>query len=707
MTHPTIAHLARSALHARALHPITPPITLGTITLLPHQTAAVRWLQHRIARYGGALLADPPGLGKTYVALAIAAQRNTRPLVIAPAALRGRWREASEATGVPIDFVSTERLSAPTARRIATPAFVVVDEAHHLRSQTTRRHRRTAGLCAQARVLLLTATPIHNRADDLTNITALFHLPPTPESSRALRKLTLRRTVEQVHAAGMGSSAMIRMPAVTHRRPMTLPPRDGDIVSAIARIPPISEADREGHTLLQVSLLHALRSSDAACTSRVRRRVGVTLAIEHAALAHVAATPALRKAWITGDDAIQLAMPELLGDAMAITHPDTAENAARQRTALERMLPMLHGRGDAKRAVALRRLARWCERPVVAFTQFTATAESLYRRLASQHGVALLCGAEARIASGAIPRDEVLRRLLSPDRRPHTSLRLLITTDVLSEGLSLSGVATIVHLDQPWTAARLDQRVGRAARIGATVPEVRVAHLPSSLPAGADHRLRALLRRKRRVMAEFERDREDDTASLRLLQRLATGAMPGAHRSKPEWVTLHSPVMHGARRRIVAVVQLLGRRRIIAYDEGWLRAPTLADWEAIASATACHEGVSRAIRSGFRMMLQDYVDDEQLRSLLGSADDARLTVRRAADASLAHAGLEQRLALAPHITDSRRALGHLTETAKVQALVASMQAYARSQELEELAGLAVGPFDERVILYTGVVVVSE
>jgi SNF2 family DNA or RNA helicase len=72
--HDLIARLARAALQSRALLSGTTPLTLHRITLLPHQCAAVRWLRARIARYGGALLADPPGLGKTYVVRAGRAQ---------------------------------------------------------------------------------------------------------------------------------------------------------------------------------------------------------------------------------------------------------------------------------------------------------------------------------------------------------------------------------------------------------------------------------------------------------------------------------------------------------------------------------------------------------------------------------------------------------------------------------------------------------
>ena len=58
---------------------------LGEIELMPHQREAVTRLQAMLAEHGGALLADDAGLGKTFVALALAASHGGA-CVVAPAA---------------------------------------------------------------------------------------------------------------------------------------------------------------------------------------------------------------------------------------------------------------------------------------------------------------------------------------------------------------------------------------------------------------------------------------------------------------------------------------------------------------------------------------------------------------------------------------------------------------------------------------------
>ena len=75
------------------------PATIGQITLRPHQRESAARLAALIAAHGGALLAEPVGLGKTYTALAAAAHIGGDLVVAAPAALRGMWTESLAACG--------------------------------------------------------------------------------------------------------------------------------------------------------------------------------------------------------------------------------------------------------------------------------------------------------------------------------------------------------------------------------------------------------------------------------------------------------------------------------------------------------------------------------------------------------------------------------------------------------------------------------
>ena len=102
-----IARAIASTLRA-AEDPTEPPAWL-----LKQQHRSFKRVVAAVRRYGGALLADPVGSGKTYVALAVAATLNPRgsTVCVVPATLAAQWCLAAARTGVRVEIVSHERLS--------------------------------------------------------------------------------------------------------------------------------------------------------------------------------------------------------------------------------------------------------------------------------------------------------------------------------------------------------------------------------------------------------------------------------------------------------------------------------------------------------------------------------------------------------------------------------------------------------------------
>ena len=71
--------------------------------LAPHQRDAVTRILALLDRYGGAILADDVGLGKSFVAAAVAAEMQARACaveVIVPASLVPQWRDTLSDFGV-------------------------------------------------------------------------------------------------------------------------------------------------------------------------------------------------------------------------------------------------------------------------------------------------------------------------------------------------------------------------------------------------------------------------------------------------------------------------------------------------------------------------------------------------------------------------------------------------------------------------------
>jgi superfamily II DNA or RNA helicase len=440
---------------------------LGAITLHAHQRTAIDRLHLLLREHRGALLADEAGLGKTYVAAAMM-REAARPLLVIPASLRAMWRDALRAAGASATMVTYSALSRGT---IPEGAFdlIVLDEAHHARTASTLRYVVLGALAARARVLLITATPVHNRRAELAALFALFLGARAYTLSDAeLARLIVRREREDVAVA---------VPLPDAPAPTWISVRDdSSLLSEIISLPPpVPPADGgTGGVLLAWSLLRQWASSRGALAGALRRRIARGIALESALEQNRYPDGRELRAWSCADDAIQLAFPQLVAGPMSepsglllLVHAHLA--AVRALLARVRASTDV----DASRAQSIREI---CERhrgeKVLAFSQYTDTVHAMYDLLRDVGAVAALTSHGARIAGGRLSRHEALARFapratgsVAPPRGER--IDLLLTTDLASEGLNLHDASVVVHLDLPWTPARLEQRVARSRRLGA------------------------------------------------------------------------------------------------------------------------------------------------------------------------------------------------------------------------------------------------
>ena len=153
----------------------------------------------KLARFGGCIIADSVGLGKTFEALAVikyAELRNDRVLVLAPKRLRDNWtlykandkRNVLAADRFNYDVLNHTDLSRDggTSGDIdlshvnwGNYDLVVIDESHNFRNKKSPRQgtetrydrlmRKIIKEGVKTRVLMLSATPVNNRLADLKN----------------------------------------------------------------------------------------------------------------------------------------------------------------------------------------------------------------------------------------------------------------------------------------------------------------------------------------------------------------------------------------------------------------------------------------------------------------------------------------------------------------------------------------------------------
>jgi hypothetical protein len=207
---------------------------------------------------------------------------------------------------------------------------------------------------------------------------------------------------------------------------------------------------------------------------------------------------------------VQLALPGLFAADTPESAPLRAALATHEH-ALRALLERVRGSEwtDVERARLLREIrAAHPGEKIIAFTQFADTAQALYRQLRTDAGVAVLTGRGALVAGGRLTRREAIARfapLASNATPPRAAERIdvLITTDLLSEGVNLHDASVVVHLDFPWTPARLEQRVGRSRRMGARHTRTTVYTLVPPASSETLLRVEERLRAKMRAAGEL------------------------------------------------------------------------------------------------------------------------------------------------------------------------------------------------------------
>ena len=158
---------------------------------------------------------------------------------------------------------------------------------------------------------------------------------------------------------------------------------------------------------------------------------------------------------------------------------------------------------------------------VLIFSQFADTVEYLEYQL-SKRGLAQLAGATAAVANPTAlayrfsPRSNLQERFIAPEQE----LRVLLATDVLSEGQNLQDCAIVVNFDLPWAIIRLSQRAGRVDRIGQKEDTV---YCYSFLPVDGVEQLIHLrkrvserLKQNSQVVGSDERFFDDEDANVML-----------------------------------------------------------------------------------------------------------------------------------------------------------------------------------------------
>ena len=497
----------------------------------------------------GVILADEVGLGKTIEAGIVISQywaeRKRRILIVTPSNLRQQWQqELIEKFFIPSTLLNPKFKDKQLARAVKHDDgvlicsyefalrhetslilqwdLVICDEAHRLRNFYTGRNKAPEAIShilrQSAKTLLLTATPLQNRLEELYGLVSVFD-PEYFFSLDAFRERYVKST-----AVGDNDDLSERVSVITKR---TLRRDVEKYVHFTKRLPLTVEfmpSPKEielydsVNEYLQREELFAFSASQRHLTALIiRKRLGSSTFAVASTLERIAnrlqaeLEAGIRRdsrggfipAEFTDDELTDEEVEELEEGAVAVATP-FGPNAGQRldKATLEAMrqeVAELQSYADLARSITVNQKAlklvealdmgferlRELGAPekAIIFTDSTKTQEYIARTLiAAGHsaGLVLFNGTNDSPTTTEVYRDwlsanrdgDIITGIPAVDRRKaivdyfRDHGTIMVATEAAAEGINLQFCSMVVNYDLPWNPQRVEQRIGRCHRFG-------------------------------------------------------------------------------------------------------------------------------------------------------------------------------------------------------------------------------------------------
>lgn len=418
------------------------PTHLPNLTIFPHQLEVAKKVIEEMN--GKAILADEVGLGKTIEAGLILKEYMIRGLVkkaliLVPASLVSQWsQELNQKFYIPA--VSQRKTyvweqcdvvvaSIDTAKRNPHRDIVlnqnydiiIIDEAHKLKNKKTKNYEFIQTLKKRF-CLLLTATPVQNRLEEIFNLVSLLkpgHLGDEESFDHNFRSKNrspkndekLRELVNKVMVRNRRDDTGIEW---TKRivETITIPfsKEEQELYEAVTSLKDFASAENEAIIKSHFSLITLQRE---VCSSREAAFLTLKNMVEK-----LTATPEMT-------EKIQEIFKKI-------------ENVSTNSKA-EKALELIQNINDK----------------VIIFTEYRATQQYLQWFL-NQHGI------KSVPFRGGFKRSK--KDWMKELFRNHA--QVLIATEAGGEGINLQFCHNIINYDLPWNPMRIEQRIGRIHRLG-------------------------------------------------------------------------------------------------------------------------------------------------------------------------------------------------------------------------------------------------
>lgn len=554
-----------------------------------------------LQKHGGFFLSDVVGLGKTIIAILIAKKffyHNGFPghlsetLIVVPPALKDGWLTTIDKFGLKgVKVVSNGSL-----HKIKNPKkydLVIVDEAHKFRNDTADSYDDLQAICKtpttrrfpdgsyyKKRVILVSATPLNNRPNDIKNLLLLFQdgkdstleVPNlqrffanrqkefqkalkdlSPEDARVeiqriyelirikiVTEVTIRRTRTDLrdhdeYSKDLDAQGIIfpkvnpphkilypLSPELDQLYDETIADLDGGLTynryRAIGALVPekkirYQKPDQISSQLARIMrtlLLKRLDSSFHAFTrSLVRFRDNTKAMVTMFERGKIFIAPSLNVSEYIIEDREEelieliLSMQETDSTLQICTPEDFEANflpgLIKDLEILENLAKRwLAVKEDPKLDEFVKRLETELLDPainhsaaihgkpkLVVFSESKETTDYLVKQL-HKRGFEKLLTIDSSTRKDRMPKVRSNFDANVPLDEQENDYEIIISTEVLAEGVNLHRANVILNYDTPWNSTRLMQRIGRINRIGTTAPGIHIFNFFPTAKVDAD-----------------------------------------------------------------------------------------------------------------------------------------------------------------------------------------------------------------------------
>ena len=397
----------------------------------PHQTVGIEWmLQRELATASGGLVCDEMGLGKTMEILGtIKNSRKLQNLLLCPKAVIAQWRDAAKkssfnvleiegqgwkfsssyCSGQPFLFITNYDKIASKDKKIFARKWdrIVLDEAHRIRNM---RGKLWQSINAMPRKTMwcVTATPIVNELKDIRALFALigYELKPMTNYSHLSQVMTeacLRRSMEEMRPV------LAELPSAPTVKEELL---DFD-----------TEEEAEFYRGIQGAVMRRWRALES---DQINAMFSLMMRLRQISLHPQVYINARKKEWS------RYARDDWAG-------PSTKFTTLRNKIA------------------ASEKPARW-----IVFCQFHDEMDMLKEFLEHSPAIGLVQMYHGGVSDKG--KAEVIAKTFEPVVEKHQVLLLQLQSGGV--GLNLQHFTKVIFMSPWWTAALMDQAIGRAVRIG-------------------------------------------------------------------------------------------------------------------------------------------------------------------------------------------------------------------------------------------------